>query len=104
MEELLRYDGPSKMEVRTVRDDVEIRDHQLRAGDRLFLVPAAANRDPRQFPEPDRFDISRESKAHIGFGTGIHYCLGAPLADSRASSRCGPWSSGFRAPSSPPRN
>jgi cytochrome P450 len=80
VEETLRYDGPAKVSVRTVHDDLEVHGHQLRAGDRLFLVPAAANRDPRQYPDPDRFDIRREDKVHIGFGIGIHFCLGASLA------------------------
>lgn len=80
VEEVLRFDGPAKVSVRSVREDLEVRGRTLRAGDRLFLVPAAANRDPRRFPDPDRFDIRRSDKGHMGFGFGIHYCLGAPLA------------------------
>jgi cytochrome P450 len=80
VEELLRYDGPSKMMVRIAREDVEIGGRTVHAGQRLMLVQSAANRDPEQFPDPDRLDLSREPNEHLGFGVGIHYCLGAPLA------------------------
>ena len=80
VEELLRYDGPSKMMVRIAREDVEIGGRTVRAGQRVMLVQSAANRDPEQFPDPDRLDLSREPNEHLAFGVGIHYCLGAPLA------------------------
>ena len=49
-------------------------------GGRVVLVYGAANRDPRQFPNPDRFDVTRGAQRHLGFGEGLHGCLGAPLA------------------------
>ncbi|WP_420637972.1 cytochrome P450 [Candidatus Poriferisocius sp.] len=80
VEEILRFDGPSKMEVRTLVDAVEMGDKTLPAGDMVYLVQHAANRDPEVFAEPDRFDITREPNHHIGFGFGLHFCLGASVA------------------------
>jgi cytochrome P450 len=80
-EEMLRYEGPVKSLIRVVAEDHERHGMQLARGDRVFLMVGAANRDPRRFREPDRFDITRpDSSDHLGFGFGIHYCLGAPLA------------------------
>jgi len=80
VEELLRYDGPTKAMVRIPREDLEIAGRTIRAGQRVLMVQLAANRDPAQFAEPDRLDLSREPNEHLAFGIGIHYCLGAPLA------------------------
>tara|TARA_B110000438_G_scaffold278890_1_gene302838 strand:+ start:1602 stop:2831 length:1230 start_codon:yes stop_codon:yes gene_type:complete len=80
VEEILRYDGPSKMEVRTISDDLSMRGQTLRKGDMAYLVQHAANRDPEHFHNPDQFNIEREPNNHIGFGFGIHFCLGAALA------------------------
>jgi cytochrome P450 len=80
VEELLRWDGPLKLMVRRAREDRELRGCRIRAGDRVFLVMTAANRDPDVFPDPDRLDLSRVDNAHIAFGHGSHFCLGAPLA------------------------
>lgn len=80
VEELLRYDGPIKLLVRSAIDDCEVRGRKIRAGDRVFLVQSAANRDPDQFPDPDRLDLGRSHNPHLAFGHGIHFCLGAPLA------------------------
>lgn len=80
VEEFLRYDGPLKLMVRWARADRDLRGRRIRSGDRVFLVQSAANRDPEQFPDPDRLDIARPDNHHIAFGYGIHYCLGAPLA------------------------
>ena len=80
VEEILRFDGPSKMEVRTLADKVEMGDKTLPAGDMVYLVQHAANRDPEVFDQPDRFDITRDPNNHIGFGFGLHFCLGASVA------------------------
>ncbi|MCY4136150.1 MAG: cytochrome P450 [bacterium] len=80
VEEILRFDGPSKMEVRTLADEVEMGEKTLPAGDMVYLVQHAANRDPDAFDQPDRFDIARDPNNHIGFGFGLHFCLGASVA------------------------
>jgi cytochrome P450 len=80
VEELLRFDGPSKMSVRQVRSDFELGGRWLRAGERIYLVTAAANRDPVRFDRPDELDLRRHPNPHLGFGHGAHFCLGAPLA------------------------
>lgn len=80
VEEILRYQGTSKSLTRGVVKDFELQGKQIEAGDRILLSQAAANRDPRQFDEPETFDITRGSMDHLGFGHGTHHCLGAPLA------------------------
>ncbi len=80
VEELLRYDGPVKALTRQVRGEVTLGGKELKEGDRLMLLFAAANRDPRKFRDPERLDIIRSPNPHLGFGYGIHVCLGAPLA------------------------
>jgi unspecific monooxygenase len=81
IEEILRWDPPLQWFERWVLDeDVEIAGTQLPMGSRMALVLGAANRDPRKFPDPDRFDITRDDTNHISFGGGIHFCIGAPLA------------------------
>jgi len=80
VEEFLRYDGPAKVVVRVAAEDVELRGRTIKAGQRVFLAPSAANRDPEVFNRPDELDITRNDNPHIGFGMGMHYCLGANLA------------------------
>ena len=80
VEEWLRYDGPSGALVRVMTADVELGNKQLLQGQRLFAFVNAANRDPEQFADSDRFDVGRSPNAHLTFGQGIHFCLGAPLA------------------------
>ncbi|HRD76433.1 MAG TPA: cytochrome P450 [Hyphomicrobiaceae bacterium] len=80
IEEWLRYDGPSSALARVVVDDIEFGGRLLKKGQRVFAFTNAANRDGAQFPDPDRFDIARTPNAHLTFGHGIHFCLGAPLA------------------------
>ena len=80
VEELLRYDGPTPAMVRIAKEYVPIDGRVIRRGERLFLMINAANRDPRQFAEPDRLDLRRTDNRHLAFGHGIHFCLGAPLA------------------------
>jgi cytochrome P450 len=85
VEELLRWDGPAKTIARLMATDVELGGRTLRTGERVFLCPAAANRDPAVFPDPDRLDVTRRPGRQLGFGIGLHYCLGAPLARLEAS-------------------
>ena len=73
-------DGPTGALVRVVAVEHELQGRSLRKGDRVFAMVNAANRDPRAFAEPDRFDIARRPNPHITFGFGPHFCLGAPLA------------------------
>lgn len=82
IEEMARYDGPiERATMRFATEDLPVeRELVIRRGDAVSLVLAAANRDPAQFPQPDHFDITRTPNRHLGFGQGIHYCLGAPLA------------------------
>ena len=71
--------------VRTVNQDIDFKGYPIKKNDRLQLSIFSANRDPEVFPDPDRFDITRKnSKDHLSFGQGIHYCLGAPLARAEA--------------------
>ena len=81
IEEILRYDPPLQWFERWVLDeDVVLGGVPLAPGSRVALVIGAANRDPRRFAEPDRFDIRRADATHLSFGGGIHFCIGAPLA------------------------
>jgi cytochrome P450 len=79
IEEFLRYDGV-KWLTRMAREDIEIGGARIDAGDLVVLVVGAANRDPSQFSDPDRLDISRTQGRHLAFGNGPHFCEGAPLA------------------------
>jgi len=80
VEELLRFDAVVQTTVRLAREDVAIADRQIHAGEMVHFILGAANRDPAQFPDPDRLDISRSPNRHLGFGIGTHFCLGAHLA------------------------
>jgi cytochrome P450 len=80
IEELLRYDSPVQRTARITTEDVEIAGHAIAKGVMVVTALGAANRDPAQFPEPDRLDVARKDPRHISFGYGIHFCLGAPLA------------------------
>ena len=82
VEECLRYDPPVKATVRWAKENLELEGKQIQAGQKLLLALASANRDPAQFADPDRFDITRgvTPQQHTAFAIGTHYCLGAPLA------------------------
>ncbi len=81
IEELLRFNGPVTMPApRFVLQDTELGGQQLHRGDMMIVMVASANRDERQFSDPDELNIARDLNRHIAFGQGIHYCLGAPLA------------------------
>jgi cytochrome P450 len=80
IEEFLRYDAPIHGRARIVREPIEIGGRSVRSGRVVVLLLASANHDERQFSDPDRLDIGRAPNAHLSFGGGVHYCLGAPLA------------------------
>lgn len=79
-EESLRWDSPSRMAGRIAMRDVEIEGYSIPAGTRCGLMFAAANRDPRQWQTPDAYDIRRNNTASLGFGFGVHACVGRVLA------------------------
>lgn len=81
IEELLRYDGPVELATwRYATEPVQLGGQSVAVGDPVLVVLAAADRDPERFDDPDRLDLSRSDNKHLGYGHGIHYCLGAPLA------------------------
>lgn len=80
VDETLRYESPVTRAVRQAKEDLEIGGKRIMVGQLVVLLLGAANRDPYQFVNPDRFDIARQPNRHLGFGYGAHFCLGAPLA------------------------
>ncbi|MFE8601943.1 cytochrome P450 family protein [Archangium violaceum] len=81
VEELLRYASPVEVSTeRVTREDITVGGVTIPRGDLVFAVLASANRDERQFKDPNTLDLGREPNKHVSFGLGIHYCLGAPLA------------------------
>jgi cytochrome P450 len=81
VEELLRYEPPVQLvPSRTCVTDIEVRGVTIPKGSRIWLMLAAGNRDPERFKDPDRFDPDRQDIEHLGFGSGVHICFGAPLA------------------------
>jgi len=80
VEEMLRWVTPIQNMSRTATRDVELRGRRLREGDKVMLLYPSGNRDARVFEDPFRFDIGRDPNPHLGFGYGVHYCLGANLA------------------------
>lgn len=79
IEEALRYHMPFQFFARIATRDVELGGQLIRAGQRVLVFNGSGNRDAAAFPAPDRFDIMRSPNRHLGFGHGIHYCLGAGL-------------------------
>ena len=79
IEEMLRYDNPVQITYRSALEDAEINGKLIRKGDLVNSILGSANRDPQRFSNPDRFDVSRNEGRHLGFGIGIHFCIGAPL-------------------------
>ncbi|ATL25667.1 putative cytochrome P450 hydroxylase [Streptomyces formicae] len=80
IEEVFRYRGPLPRALRLATEDCRIGEHAVSAGAPVVVWTASANWDESQFADPDRFDIRRTSNRHLGFGHGMHFCLGAPLA------------------------
>jgi cytochrome P450 len=80
IEEVLRYRSPFQLFMRCPTQDFTYKGRELRKGQIVMVMAGSANRDESVFAEPDRLDITRSENPHIGFGTGIHFCMGAPLA------------------------
>jgi len=80
VEEMLRYDSPVQTLMRFATIDTVVSGTPVESGALLAVIFGAANRDPAQFPKPERFDVARKPNDHVAFGEGIHFCLGAPLA------------------------
>jgi cytochrome P450 len=80
VEELLRYDSPVQLTSRMALEDVTYAGFTFARGQEVAFLLGAANHDPAVFANPERLDITREKNPHLSFGSGIHYCLGAPLA------------------------
>jgi cytochrome P450 len=84
-DESLRWDSPSRMAGRITTREVDIGGYAVPAGQRVGLMFAAANRDPRAWSDPDRYDLSRDLKKQVGWGYGVHACVGRVLAQLEAS-------------------
>ena len=80
VEELLRFDSPVQTDFRGAAQDCEVNGFPVKQGQTIVLLLGAANRDPEEFDQPDRLDVTRHPRSHVAFGRGIHHCLGAPLA------------------------
>ena len=84
IEEMLRYDGPVQSTARFTKEPLQLGGTEIPAGAIAMMIVAAADRDPAQFKNPERFDITRDPNEHVAFGEGIHFCIGAPLARMEA--------------------
>jgi cytochrome P450 len=85
VEELLRFANPvNHVTARFATEDLPVGDVVIPAGEQVLIAISSADRDPAQFPDPDRLDLGRDTSGHVAFGHGIHYCLGAPLARMEA--------------------
>jgi cytochrome P450 len=80
IEEVLRHRAPVQAMFRQTRRDVEVDGRTIPSGKLVLAMIGAANRDPAQFPDPDRFDVARDPNPHVAFGHGVHFCLGAALS------------------------
>jgi len=80
VEEVFRYTSPSQYQGRVTTRPVEWYGTTVPAGARILLLTGSANRDEREFPDPDRFDVDRRPEQHLALGYGVHFCLGASLA------------------------
>jgi pimeloyl-[acyl-carrier protein] synthase len=99
VEEMLRYEPPSQHTARLAPDDVQLGGKLIRKRQAVIVLLASANRDPDRFPEPDRFEITRNDNRHLSFGWAAHFCFGATLARIEAQvafeellRRCSAWS------------
>src|SRR5207302_1965568 len=79
IEEVMRYRSPFQALFRMTKRDVEMHGQTILANMLVLVMVGSANRDPKQFRDANRFDITRDPNPHLGFGHGMHFCLGAPL-------------------------
>jgi cytochrome P450 len=84
IEESLRYESPVQQLARYTTREVEVSGVRIPPGDRVNVYFGSANRDPKEFPNPEEFQLNRDLRSHLAFGSGIHYCMGAPLARTEA--------------------
>lgn len=84
VEEVLRYDSPIQRQIRLAAEDMEVGGQRIQKGQGVILMIGAANRDPAQFPEPDRLDVLRKENRHLSFGMGTHFCVGSSLGRMEA--------------------
>ena len=84
IEELTRYDSPVQLSTRVAREEMALNGRCIRPGQAVVAAIGAANRDPDRFPAPDRLDLGRAAAGHLGYGTGVHACLGGSLARMEA--------------------
>jgi cytochrome P450 len=80
VEELLRYESPVQFTARVLKEDIEVCGQDIRKGWTVLCMLGAANRDPKQFKDPDQLNLKRLNNQHLAFGAGIHACIGAQLA------------------------
>ncbi|MEI7746363.1 MAG: cytochrome P450, partial [Actinomycetota bacterium] len=80
VEETLRFDGSTQQILRVTKTPLELHGSKIPSGSRVLLLIGSANRDPEVFPDPDRYDLDRDSSKFLSFGGGKHFCMGAPLA------------------------
>ena len=80
LEELIRFDAPLQLFERTATADVDVLGTTVRAGQKVACLMGSANRDEQVFADPGSLDVGRDPNPHVGFGLGVHFCLGAPLA------------------------
>jgi cytochrome P450 family 130 len=95
IEEINRVESPTQVLPRTTTEDVTLHDVMIPAGSRVMLIWGSANHDDREFPEPERFDVTRGITRHLAFGHGAHYCLGANLARLEARVAFEEWHARF---------
>jgi cytochrome P450 len=80
VEETLRFDNSTQLMARSVAEDFSYQGHAMKRGQKVLLLIGSANRDEQVFPDPDVFDLHRDTSQHLSFGRGTHFCLGAALA------------------------